>query len=146
MASFKTITSANSVYMLQILDLFPTAQQLQGYSTDAAFATESYDPVEAMMGVDGIMSAGWVPVIKKQTISLQADSSSCDIFDAWNSAQQTARELYFAMGTIVLPALGKEYTMWKGVLSTYVPHAEAAKTLRFRQFGITWAEVLPASI
>jgi hypothetical protein len=142
----QTITAANSVYMLAILDLFPVPQQLQGFSADAAFASEAFDMVEVVMGVDGNMSAGWIPVIKKQTISIMPDSASADMFDAWYAAQEAARELYFAQGVIVLPSIKKEFTMIKGVLSTYTPHAEVAKTLRFRSFGITWSQILPAPI
>lgn len=142
----QTITSANSVFMLAILDLFPVPQQLQGWSPDLAFLTEGFDPVETVMGVDGNMSAGWVPVIKKQSIAIAADSPSADMFDAWYAAQEAARELFIAQGVIVLPSIHKELTMIKGVLSTYVPHAEVAKTMRFRTFGITWEKILPAPI
>ena len=142
----QTITSANSVFTLAILDLFPIPQQLSGYSADTAFTTESIDTVEVVMGVDGNMSAGWLPVIKRQTISIMPDSPSADMFDAWFSAQEAARELYFAQGVIVLPSVRKEFTMIKGVLSAYVPISEVGRTLRPRQFGITWAQVLPAPL
>jgi hypothetical protein len=142
----QTITAANSIYMLSITDLFNTPQQLQGYSADVAFASEGFDMAEVLMGVDGNMSAGWIPVVKKQTIAIQADSPSGDMFDAWYAAQESARELYFAQGEIALPSIRKGFSMFKGVLSTYVPHPEVAKTLRFRTFAITWQSILPAPL
>ena len=45
-----TLTVANSVYMLMIVDLFPVPQQLQGYSVDDVFSTEA---VETRRDADG---------------------------------------------------------------------------------------------
>jgi hypothetical protein len=146
MANRQTITAANSVLMLAITGLFPVPQQLQGYSADAAFATEAFAPVEVVMGVDGNMSAGWVPIEKKMTIQIMPDSPSAALFDAWYSAQEAARELYWADGSIILPSISREFTMIKGVLSTYTAFPEVAKVLRARSFGITWQSVLPAPI
>ena len=71
-----TITSANSVFTIVIAGLFPAPVQLQGYASDKAFTTEALDLAEVQMGVDGRMTAGFVPNPTKQTITLQADSPS----------------------------------------------------------------------
>jgi hypothetical protein len=142
----QTITAANSIITLAILNLFPVPQQLQGFSTDAAFSSEAFASVEVVMGVDGNMSAGWIPVEKRMTISIMPDSPSVAMFDAWYAAQEAARELYFANGIIILPSISREFTMVKGVLSTYTPFPEVAKVLRARSFGITWQSILPAPI
>lgn len=143
---YRTITSANSVIMLAINGLFDVPQQLQGFSADAAFSAEVFASVETVMGVDGNMSAGWVPVEKKMSIMIMPDSPSDLLFDTWFAAQEAARELYFANGTVLLPSVQKELTMIKGVLSAYSPLPEVAKVLRARTFGITWQNILPAAI
>jgi hypothetical protein len=137
----KTITSANSIYMLSIANLFPIAQQLQGYSADAAFSTEAITPFEGVMGVDGFLSGGWVPVERKQTIMIMPDSDSSDMFDAWHAAEEAAREKYIANALIVLSGTNREYTCFRGFLSTYTPIPEVAKVLRARSFGITWQSI-----
>lgn len=146
MPTFPTITSANSVIMLAVAGLFDVPQQLQGFSADAAFSTEAFTSVETVMGVDGNMSAGWVPVEKKMSVMVMPDSISNIFFDAWYAAQEAARELFFANGTMVLPSIGREFTMIKGVLSTYTPMPEVAKVLRARTFGLTWQSILPAPV
>src|SRR5262252_5435560 len=118
MPDYMTITSANSVFSLVILSLFPVPQILQGYAADTAFAADAITPTEVVMGVDGNMSAGWVPVEKRMTVSIMPDSASATLFDSWYSAQEAARELYFAQGNIVIPSINKSFTMIKGVLST----------------------------
>ena len=146
MPAYETITSANSVFMLAIVGLFDVPQQLQGFSSDLAFSAEAYSSVETVMGVDGNMSAGWTPVEKKVTISIMPDSPSDTIFDEWYAAQEAARELYFAQGSILLPSVSKELVLVKGVLSTYTPLPEVAKVLRARSFGLTFQTILPAPI
>ena len=56
-----TITSANSVFTLVVAGLFPAPVQLKGYASDKAFTTEAVDLAEVQMGVDGRMTAGFVP-------------------------------------------------------------------------------------
>lgn len=139
----KTITSANSVFMLAVANLYPVPQQLQGYAADAAFATDDIEPAETFMGVDGKMSAGFVPVAIPQTISLQADSDSILLFDAWLNAEKAAREIYYASAIISLPAIGREYTLTRGVLTRAKPLPDAKKTLQPVEYRITWESITP---
>lgn len=136
-----TITSANSVLMLGVTSLFPTPQQIQGFSTDDIFSTDPLESAEVIMGVDGKLSAGFVYVLVKQMYNLQADSASVSIFDQWYAAQQSAQDLFFANATIVLPSLGQKWAMTKGVLSNYPPMPDAGKTLKPRKFTITWESI-----
>ena len=138
-----TLTSANSVFMLAITGLYDSPQRIEGFSSDAGFMMESVDSVETSMGIDNHFSAGWVPAEVRQTITLQADSPSNDIFETWYATQQAIKEVYFATGRIILPALRKEYVNTKGVLKGYTPMAEVAKTLRPRVFAITWGFSVP---
>jgi len=141
-----TITAANSVYMLSIAGLFPTPQQLQGYSADDAFSTDAVEPAEVVMGVDGRMSAGYIPRETPQTISLMPDSPSDQMFDAWLSAQKLIREIYFANGLITLTSIGRTYVLTRGVLTSIPPIVSAKKVLQARTFRITWETVAPVPV
>ena len=101
---------------------------------------------ETLMGVDGILSAGFVYVEIPQTISLQADSRSNDVFDTWWTQMQAAKDTYVAQGLISLPSIGKKYTLVQGFLTGYKPAPAAKKILQPRQYQITWASLAPAPI
>lgn len=140
----KTITSANAVYTLGVLPIYPQPQTLQGYSADDMFDTETVAPAVAIMGMDGKLSAGFVYAEVKQTIALQADSPSIDLFERWMQAQKVAKEVFYAFGLVTLPATGRKYTLTQGVLTNYVSISGAKKTLQPRVFSITWQDVSPA--
>ena len=135
--SSTTITSANAIFMLAVEGVYNTYQSIKGFATDAAFAFDATQPAEAVMGVDGIMSAGWLPTTKVQSVSLQADSESMAIFETWEGSQRAQKELYFASGTITIPGLRKEIVLTKGVLTGF-KHSDAKKTMQPCEFKITW--------
>ena len=136
-----TITSANSVFTIVIAGLFPTPVQLQGYASDKAFTTEALDMAEVQMGVDGRMTAGFVPNPTKQTITLQADSPSKDIFTALIQATKTAREVFYISGTIALPSTGESFTLTRGILTNAKQIPDAEKVLQPVDYVITWESV-----
>lgn len=136
-----TITSANSVFTLVIAGLFPAPVQLRGYATDKAFAAEAVDFAEVQMGVDGRMTAGFTPNPTKQTISLQADSPSKEIFAALIQAMKTAREVYYISGSIELPSTGESFTLTRGILTNAKQIPDAQKVLQPMDFVITWESV-----
>lgn len=139
-----SITSANAVFMLSISSLYVTPQQIQGYSADDIFSTDPLESAEVLMGVDGVLSAGFVYVPIKQSVMLQADSPSNDIFDYWWTSQQQQKDVYFANALITLTSIGKKYQLVQGVLSTYPAMPDAGKTLKPRRYAITWQTVLPS--
>jgi hypothetical protein len=141
-----SITSANSVVTLGIVGLYTVPQQLQGYDVDDIYSSENVDNSEVKIGVDGILSAGWIPALIKQNYSLQADSISVGLFEAWYAAEQTAREKYWAFGLIHLPGIGRSYAMTNGILSSYSPMSDAKKVLAPRKFTITWQSVVAAPL
>jgi len=136
-----TITSANSVFTIVVPGLFPAPVQLRGYSSDKAFTTEAVDLAEVQMGVDGRMTAGFVPNPVKQTITLQADSPSKDIFTALIQAMKTAREVYFVSGSIALPSTGEAFTLTRGILTNAKQIPDAQKVLQPVDYVITWESV-----
>ena len=136
-----TITSANSVFTIVVPGLFPAPVQLRGYATDRAFTTEAVDLAEVQMGVDGRMTAGFVTNPVKQTITLQADSPSKDIFTALIQAMKTAREVYFVSGSIALPSTGEAFTLTRGILTNAKQIPDAQKVLQPVDYVITWESV-----
>lgn len=141
-----SITSATAIVMLSIPPLFPIPQQLQGFGADDVYDTDPLESAEVSMGVDGRLSAGFVFVPVRQNYTLQADSPSIFVFDAWWAAQQQARDIYYATGIVVLSSVGKKWAMTRGVLSSYKPLPDAKKKLDPQKFAITWESTFPAVV
>lgn len=139
-----SITSANSVFMLGVNTVYPVPQLMQGYATDDAFSIEAVEPAEIKMGVDGKLSAGFVFMPVKLSITLQADSASVLLFDAWYAAQKALSDVYFANGLIRLPGIARSYVLTNGVLTSYMPIPDAKKTLDPLKYTITWESVVGA--
>ena len=142
----RTLTAANAVIMLGVVGLFDTPQQLQGFAADDVFDAEAVDSAETMIGVDGRLSAGFIFAITKMGFTLQADSASVDFFERWYLAQQSARELYYAFGTVYLRAVEKKFTLTKGVLRNYKPFPDAKKILQPRKFMLDFEAVTPSRV
>ena len=138
------ITSADAVLLITVAGLYTTPQQIQGFATDDAFDFGDVDLTETMLGVDGVLSAGWVPVTYTQSITLQADSDSNEIFDQWHLAQAQLQTPLVASGTIILPATGKSYDLVKGFLKGYSPIPAAKKVLQPRKYAIQWNRMTPS--
>lgn len=138
------ITSANAIYTLQIARLFAVPIQLQQFSADNVFGTEPLASAETLMGIDGNLSAGFVYVPVIQNIELQADSLSNDLFDQWWAASQTTQDIFPAQGVVSLISIGRKWALRNGILTTFPPIPDAARTLRPRRFGITWERVTQA--
>lgn len=141
-----TITAANAVYMLSVTGLFAIPQRLQGFSADAAFDTDASEPAEVVKGVDGRMSAGFVPFLTQQTISIMPDSPSSLLFEDWLAAQKSQLEIYYANAVITLPSVSRSYALTSGVLSSIISIPGTRRVLQARTFRITWDDISPIPI
>lgn len=139
-----TLTTANSAATLVVRGLFPVPQSLQGYSTDDSFSSEDVKPVETQMGVDGLLSAGFVPYPTEISFVFQADSPSTAMFDVVLAAQNSAKEAFIFDGTIILQGTGEKFAMTKGYLTSASPMSSSKKTLQPRKFTITFQSVTKA--
>jgi len=139
-----SITAANSVLLLSVGGIFPVAQVISGFASDDAFTFDAVDPAEVVQGVDGKLSAGWLPTLKIQGISIMPDSPSLSFFETWEAANNTAREIFFANGSVQLPGIGRKYTMTRGVLTSTPPMPGVKKVLQPMSYKITWESVTPA--
>lgn len=138
-----SITSATAIVMLGIPGLFPVPQQLQQFAADDIFDVDAIDSAEVMMGVDGVMTAGFVFVPIRQNISLMADSASAFIFDIWWATQQQQKDVFLANGNVILKTLQTKWTLTRGALTSYTPIPAAKRVLQPRRFTITWQTVQP---
>jgi len=122
--------------MLGVTNLFAVPQQLQGFAQDDMYSMAAVDNKEIMIGVDGILSAGWIPQVKVLEVTLQADSSSNTFFESVYAAEEAAKSVFFFFGVISQPAVNKSYTLINGVMKNYTPLAAGKKTLQPRKFEI----------
>lgn len=139
----RTITSADSTFIVSSADIALAAVKIEGYAADAAFAMDNVDIAETVMGVDGKLSAGWIPRPYPQTITLQPDSPSRPVFDAIVAAQDAGRTIYRLNAVITLPGNQYSHSFSRGVLKNYTPMPTGQKVLQPMTFQIVWERVLP---
>ena len=136
-----TITGANAVLTLSVQDLFPSGVTIQGFSTDDAFRSEAITQAEILMGVDGILSAGFVFNPYKMTIALQADSPSVGIFEEIRLNQEASVDLFRIDGTIFLPGISTQYALTNGYMTSSFPFSDVKKVLQPRTVEITFQSI-----
>ena len=138
------ITSADATLTMTQPTLFPTPQTIARFATDDVYDTPDIKAMEALMGVDGYLSFGFVFVPTMQNYTLQADSPSISFFETLFTQQRQAKTIYPVSGLIVLPSLDKKYIMTNGGLSGYKSAPDAKRVLQPMKFQITWESILPA--
>lgn len=137
-----SITSANATISLSQATLFPTPVQIQQFATDDITDIEAARIVEHQMGVDGVLSFGFVWAERMQEIALKADSPSIAFFDAINTQQEAVQDVYPLNGTIVVPGIGKMFNLINGALENYKPMPGVKKTLQPQRFRLVWNRVV----
>jgi hypothetical protein len=141
-----SLTSANVVIMLTIPRVFNQPQQLQQFTVDDVADVDSLTVAQTEMGVDGILSAGFVYEAVKYTYSIQANSPSCFVFDQWQAAQYATQDVFEANGLMILKSIGTKWNWTRGFLTDWKPAPDIKKTLKERKFGITWQSVSPQPV
>lgn len=111
------ITSANATVSMSVESLFSV--NLEQFSTDSSFTSDTVQTAETRMGVDGHMAAGFTPAIKTVTINLEASSNSNTYLQLLKQAQEANRKPYTVNMVIEIPALKKRYSYSNGVLQSY---------------------------
>jgi len=142
----RTITAADATFVLSSADFALAATILEGYAADAAFATDNVDTAETTLGVDGRLSAGWVPRSYNQTITLAPDSPSRSVFESLVGAQDAARTVYRLNGVINMPGNQYSYSLSRGVLKNYSAIPTAQRMLQPMTFVIEWEKVIPVPV
>lgn len=142
----RSITSADALFVLSSADFALAATSLEGYAADAAFTMDNSDTAETQLGVDGKLSAGWIPRSYNQTITLQSDSPSNALFEGLVAAQDATRNVFRVNGVITLAGNQRSYTLVRGVLKSYNAMPGAQRVLQPRTYVIEWERVLPVPI
>ena len=136
-----SITSANAVLILTVPDAFIFQVQLQNFSADDIFSVDNLQRKEVVMGVDGFLSAGRVNNSVKMGVTLMADSDSLRAFEAWDAAEQALNDVAYGFMQVDLPSVNRSYACVKGALDSINPMPSAGKTLKSRQYSITWESI-----
>jgi len=113
------LTVANSSLLLSVEALYPAAQLLQGYAADDAFDPDAVENGEYAMGIDGVLSAGFVFNAVPFSLTLQADSASLQLFENIYQYETANRTKLSANLTVTLPAIKRRYELNKGFMRSY---------------------------
>ncbi|MGF6438082.1 phage tail fiber protein [Kosakonia sp. 1610] len=140
-----TITSADSIFALAVTNLFPSAQTLEGYAADAMFALGDTEMAVSVRGADGKLSAGFVFGEYLQTITIMPDSPSRELFETWQLTSLTSKAVFRCNATIILPAIGRKFTLTNGVLQRVKAIPDAQRVLQAMTFQINWESVVGES-
>jgi hypothetical protein len=139
------LSAANCSISFVVPGLFTSPENLTGFASDDVYDLDEIENIETLMGVDGVLSGGWVWKPQPHHIMLQADSPSCAFFDAWNSQQAAALHTYPGLAVTRLPQLGLKMIHTVGFLTGYkLPGAK--KLVQPRRFRLMWNQVLPAPV
>jgi Tail fiber protein gp32 len=139
------ITASDVVLTLTQALLYPTPQQLQGFAADDVFDIPAIKSIESTMGVDGVLSAGFVFVEIPWDIVLQADSDSNKIFDRIWGQQQATKSTYQLFGSVKIPGTSTKIALNAGFLSSYkAPSAKKVMQPRRYQMIFQSMAVAPA--
>ena len=140
-----TITSADAIFALTVTNLYPSAQTLEGYAADAMFALGDTELAQAVRGADGKLSAGFVFGEYLQTITIMPDSPSREVFETWQLTSVTSKAVFRCNATIIIPAIGKKFTMTNGVLQRVKSMPDAQRVLQAMTYQINWENVTAES-
>ena len=137
------ITSADAVLTLTQPTLFPGGPQtLSQFAVDDIYDTDSIKSIEALMGVDGFLTGGYVFNKVKYVYTLQADSPSTFVFDQWKLAQDAQEDTLPANGLMTLKSLGTKWKWTRGFLTEWSPAPNVKKLVRERKFTVEWQSVV----
>lgn len=140
------ITSANSTFVISSADIALAATALEGYWVDSGFTFEDSEIAVAQVGVDGKMSAGWVPRLVPITVTLSPDSPSVVVMDTIITTADMLRAPVILNGVITIPSINKSYTLGRGVLTRVKMAPNAERILGSQSFVITFESCKPAAI
>ena len=137
--SLGNLTSANSVVILTVADLYPSGVQLEGFSTDQILSGEDVTVGEARMGVDGRLSVGYTPTPKNIVITLEASSPSLEVMQNIYSRFESTKTALECSMTIIIPALSQVFNFVQGSLIKGRPVPDLKKILDPTQWTFTFA-------
>jgi hypothetical protein len=139
--SNNTITSADAIITLSVVDLYPAGVQLQGFAADNIYGTDALNLAETVRGADGKLSAGFIYGNINQTFYIMPDSGSRDVFDTWATTSRASVAVFRCNATVILPALKRQYKCVNGVLKQWKALPDAGRILQASQAIIEWESI-----
>ncbi|AHF73141.1 hypothetical protein SOPEG_0588 [Candidatus Sodalis pierantonius str. SOPE] len=139
--SNNTITAADAIITLSVINLYPSGVQLQDFAADNVYGTDALVLAETVRGADGKLSAGFICGNISQTFHIMPDSASRDVFDTWAAISRASVAVFRCNATVVLPALKRQYKCVNGVLKQWKALPDAARILQASQAIIEWESI-----
>lgn len=136
------VTSANAQLVLVVDELFPSGIQLQQFSADGVFSSDSIDMTETRRSVDGIMVAGVIKNISSVSVTLEASSPSVADLEYLRDCMEANNKPYECTLTCFIPSLNVTRTFVRGVLKSAPPISAAQRTMQPTQWGFDFERVL----
>lgn len=136
------VTSANAQLVLVVDELFPSGIQLQQFSADGVFSSDSIEMTETRRSVDGIMVAGVIKNISSVSLTLEASSPSAADLEYLRDCMEANNKPYECTLTCFIPALNVTRTFVRGVLKSAPPISAAQRTMQPTQWGFDFERVL----
>lgn len=143
--SNQNITSADAIVELVVAELYPSGFNLEQFEAQNIFEMGDTDAAETQRTADGKLLAGFIYGDLPWTFHLAASSPSIQYFDTWLTTQMTARTILRCNGTVILPSLGKKYTMTNGVLQRAKRMPSAGRVLQPVTGVIQWETITPSN-
>ena len=136
------VTSANAQLVLTVDELYPSGIQLQQFSADGIFSSDSIEMAATRRSVDGYMVAGVIKNISSVTLTLEASSPSASALEYVRDCMEANDKPYECTLTCYIPSLGVTRTFVKGVLKSAPPMSAASRTMQPTQWGFDFERVL----
>lgn len=136
------VTAANAQLILTVDELFPSGIELQQFSADGIFTSDSIEMAETRRSVDGIMVAGVIKNISSVTLTLEASSPSVSDLVYLRDSMEANNKPYECTLTCYIPSLKVTRTFVRGVLKSAPPISAAQRTMQPTQWGFDFERVL----
>ena len=140
------ITSANATLVITISDLSIASVAMEGFAVDNAWSLDDAETAVAQVGVDGKMSAGWVPRLMPLTISFAPNSDSISTLTSIVTAQDTNKTIYTVQGVLSCPSVDKAWTLSNGVITRAKIAPDGNRVLGEQSFQLTFESAMPAVV
>ncbi len=141
-----SITSANSAVSLVVPLFYPGGITLEDYSTDSLWDIDSPDLVEVQMSADGNMHAGKIFNPTNLTFTFSAASPTCPLIDNWVNAQNVGVTAFQCSGNIIVPDLGRQYTIVNAVILNWHSAPPGGRVLSPRALVLACENVVAGNI
>lgn len=135
------LTSADATLILTCEELYPNGVQIEGFSSDSILTSEDLQVADTRMGVDGRLSAGYTPMVKNVTISLEASSPSLEVMqNIWQYMQSTLSQPECSL-TVSIPSLGQTVQYTQGCMTKGRPVPDLKTLLDATTWQFAFAKI-----